>query len=85
MVYLCFQHILLFGPDADKDTNRIGILDPKCKVKSVIEQAFGNAANLCDDYYGLSPEINIKGETDVTSPSRAWLRLNAFLVLASLS
>ena len=61
-VCLCFQHTLLFEPDADKDTNRIGMLDPKCKVKSVILQAFGDAANLCDDYYDLSPEINIRGD-----------------------
>jgi len=60
---LMYQHTLLFGPDADKYTNQIGILDPKCNIKSVILQAFGDAANLCDDYYGISPEINIKGQT----------------------
>ena len=59
---MCFQHTLLFEPDADKYTNLIGILDPKCNIKSVILQAFGDAANLCDDYYGISPEINIKGD-----------------------
>ena len=62
MVCLRSQHTLLFEPDADKDTNRIGMLDPKCNIKSVISQAFGDAANLCDDYYDLSPEINITGE-----------------------
>ena len=62
LVWLCFQHTILFEPNADKDTNRIGLLDPKCNIKSVILQAFGDAGNLCDDYYNISPEINIKGD-----------------------
>lgn len=55
------QHILLFEPDADKHTNRIGMIDPGCKVKSVILEAFQNAAMLCEDYYDLAPDIEIKG------------------------
>merc|ERR1712110_1186961 len=62
---LMHQHILLFEPDADTQTNRIGMLDPKCKVKSVIMEAFGNAAYLCEDYYDRAPEINIKGERQI--------------------
>ena len=62
LVCLCFQHTILFEPNADKDTNRIGLLDPKCNIKSVILQAFGDAGNLCDDYYNNSPEINITGD-----------------------
>ena len=61
---LCnFQHILLFEPDADKQTNRIGMIDPACKVKSVINEAFNNATMLCEDYYDCAPEINIKGKS----------------------
>ena len=59
---LYFQHILLFEQDADKHTNRIGMIDPGCKVKSVILEAFQNAAMLCEDYYDLAPDIEIKGE-----------------------
>ena len=55
------QHILLFEQDADKHTNRIGMIDPGCKVKSVILEAFQNAAMLCEDYYDLAPDIEIKG------------------------
>lgn len=60
---LLHQHILLFEPDADKHTNRIGMIDPGCKVKSVILEAFQNAAMLCEDYYDLAPDIEIKGQT----------------------
>ena len=55
------QHILLFEPDADKNTNRIGMIDPGCKVKSVIMEAFNNASFLCEEYYDCAPEIEIKG------------------------
>jgi len=60
---LIHQHILLFEPDADKKTKRIGMIDPSCKVKSVINEAFTNAAILCEDYYDRAPEISIKGQT----------------------
>lgn len=60
---LIHQHILLFEPDADKNTNRIGMIDPGCKVKSVIMDAFNNASFLCEEYYDCAPEIEIKGQT----------------------
>jgi len=60
---LLHQHILLFEPDADKNTNRIGMIDPGCKVKSVILEAFQNASMICEDYYDLAPDIEIKGQT----------------------
>jgi hypothetical protein len=53
--------MLLFEPDADKDTKRIGIIDPSCRVKSVIMEAFQNAAFLCEEYYECAPDIEIKG------------------------
>merc|ERR1719422_2132658 len=65
MRMLINQHILLFEPDADKDTKRIGMIDPSCKVKSVIMEAFQNAAFLCEEYYDCAPEIEIKGQTMV--------------------
>ena len=55
------QHTLLFEPDADKDNPRIGMIDPHCKVKSVIMEAYQNAAYLCEEYYECSPDIEIKG------------------------
>merc|ERR1712142_96188 len=65
MRMLINQHKLLFEPDADKDTKRIGMIDPSCKVKSVIMEAFQNAAFLCEEYYDCAPEIEIKGQTMV--------------------
>jgi len=63
MRMLIHQHTLLFEPDADKDTPRIGMIDPHCKVKSVIMEAFQNAAFLCEEYYDCAPDIEIKGQT----------------------
>ena len=45
------QHSYLFDPDADRDTPRIGMIDPRCKVRSVIMEAFNNASFLCEEYY----------------------------------
>jgi len=63
MRMLIHQHTLLFEQDADKDNPRIGMIDPHCKVKSVIMEAFQNAAYLCEEYYECAPDIEIKGQT----------------------
>jgi len=57
------QHIMLFEPDADKDTKRVGMIDPNCKVKSLVLESYNNAAFLCEEYYDIAPEIEIKGQT----------------------
>lgn len=56
---------MLFEPDADKDTNIIGMINPNCKVKGVINEAFQAATILCEDYYDRAPEIEIKGERQI--------------------
>jgi len=61
------QHVLLFEQDADKTSRRIGIIDPNCKVRSVIVEAFTNAAFLCEEYYSRAPDIEIKGQLKVTN------------------
>jgi len=60
---LIHQHTLLFEPEADKDSRRIGVIDPNCRVKSVIMEAYQNAAFLCEEYYDHAPDIEIKGQT----------------------
>jgi len=60
---LIHQHTLLFEPNADKDTPRVGIIDPHCKVKSVIMDAYQNAAFLCEEYYDCAPDIELKGHS----------------------
>ena len=77
MRMLIHQHTLLFEPDADHNTNRcnivsampfqllyfrIGVIDPACKLKSMIMEAFQNAAFLCEEYYNCAPDIEIKGK-----------------------
>ena len=37
------------------------MIDPACKLKSVIMEAFQNAAFLCEEYYNCAPDIEIKG------------------------
>jgi len=63
MRMLIHQHTLLFEPNADRQTKRIGIIDPQCKLKSVIMEAFQNAAFLCEEYYNCAPDVEIKGQT----------------------
>lgn len=63
MRMLIHQHTLLFEPNADQNTTRIGMIDPQCKLKSVIMEAFQNAAFLCEEYYNCAPDIEIKGQT----------------------
>jgi len=58
---LILQHIELFKPDADRNPNRVGMIDPNCKVKNVINDAFHDASDLCQSYYGVAPEIDLKG------------------------
>ena len=57
------KHTLLFEPEADKDTRRIGMIDPNCRVKSVILEAYQNAAFLCEEYYEHASDIEIKGNS----------------------
>ena len=38
------------------------MIDPACKLKSVIMEAFQNAAFLCEEYYNCAPDIEIKGK-----------------------
>ena len=60
------QHSMLFGMDeGDADyipetrPNRIGVLDTDCNVKSLVMEAFNNAAFLCEEYYFTAPDIDI--------------------------
>ena len=53
------QHTMLFEPDADLDTTRVGILDPNCKVSAIVEHAFNQASFLCEEYYMCAPELEM--------------------------
>jgi len=54
------QHSFLFGPDADRDNARVGMIDPNCNVLSVMMEAFHHAGDLCQDYYNIAPDIDVK-------------------------
>ncbi|XP_064087907.1 pyruvate dehydrogenase (acetyl-transferring) kinase, mitochondrial-like isoform X1 [Macrobrachium nipponense] len=53
------QHTLLFG-DSINSHHHIGCIDPSCDIVRVIEDAYGNARFLCDQYYLASPELVVK-------------------------
>lgn len=61
------QHLVLFGKEDEKagapppvvQPNRIGVIDTDCKIKGLVEQAFQNAAFLCEEYYFAAPDIDI--------------------------
>ena len=53
------QHTMLFEPDADLDTKRVGILDPNCIVSGIVEHAFNQASFLCEEYYLVAPELDM--------------------------
>ena len=55
------QHKLLFDPEKNTKTKGIGMIDPHCKGRSVIMEAFQKAAFLCEEYYDCAPDIEIKG------------------------
>lgn len=57
---LMHQHTTLFEPDADRDTEwRVGMIDPHCKVATVVQDAFDKAAFLCEEYYSCAPDLEM--------------------------
>ena len=48
------------------------MIDPTCKIKSVIERAFNDAAFVCADFYGSAPEINITGTDRYSQQKFSW-------------
>ncbi|XP_067686072.1 pyruvate dehydrogenase (acetyl-transferring) kinase isozyme 1, mitochondrial-like isoform X1 [Haliotis asinina] len=52
------QHTLLFGSQL-AHPRHIGCIDPNCNVLDVVQDAYENARFLCDQYYLISPEVEI--------------------------
>uniref|UniRef100_A0AAX7SNF5 Protein-serine/threonine kinase n=1 Tax=Astatotilapia calliptera TaxID=8154 RepID=A0AAX7SNF5_ASTCA len=52
------QHTLIFdGTTNPVHPNTIGSIDPHCKVGDVVQDAFGSAKMLCDQYYLCAPDV----------------------------
>ena len=47
------------------------MIDPNCRVKSVIMEAFQNAAFLCEEYYDYAPDFEIKGKYNLELGEKA--------------
>ena len=54
---LMHQHTTLFGPDADLDSDRVGMIDPNCRMAGVIKNSYQQAAFLCEEYYQVSKAL----------------------------
>eukprot|EP00124_Ichthyophonus_hoferi_P001408 Ihof_evm11s72 gene=Ihof_evmTU11s72 len=52
------QHVELFGQKNPSD-KMIGVIDPKCQVTEIIEDAVESARFLCDQYYCRSPNVEV--------------------------
>jgi len=59
------QHILLFGNERKTPSNNFGAIDPHCDVIEVVNDAYEDAKNLCENYYLSSPEIQINVQNSV--------------------
>eukprot|EP01137_Pigoraptor_chileana_P002855 Opistho-2@42294 len=54
------QHVEVFGDsEGQKSATAIGVIDEKCDVRAVVEDAAQNARFLCEQYYFHSPEVEI--------------------------
>ncbi|XP_064609112.1 pyruvate dehydrogenase (acetyl-transferring) kinase isozyme 2, mitochondrial-like isoform X2 [Liolophura sinensis] len=53
------QHTMLFGSQMAHHSRHIGCIDPNCHVVDVIKDAYENARFLCDQYYLVSPDVEI--------------------------
>merc|ERR1719461_298848 len=57
---LMHQHTTLFGPDADLDSDRVGMIDPSCRIAGVIKNSYQQAAFLCEEYYNCAPDLDMQ-------------------------
>ncbi|KAM9493053.1 pyruvate dehydrogenase kinase, isozyme 4 [Clarias gariepinus] len=55
------QHTLIFsGSTNPAHPKHIGSIDPNCDVVEVVKDAFESSRMLCDQYYLMSPEVEIE-------------------------
>lgn len=55
------QHTLIFsGSTNPAHPKHIGSIDPNCDVVEVVKDAFESSKMLCDQYYLMSPEVELK-------------------------
>jgi pyruvate dehydrogenase kinase 2/3/4 len=53
------QHVEMFGTDKTQNISMIGIIDPKCKPVQVVSDAVASAKILCDQTFGVSPNVEV--------------------------
>ena len=54
------QHTIIYGDEAPMSPIHVGSIDPYCDVPMIVEDAFSNAAFLCDQHYLQSPELDLE-------------------------
>lgn len=66
------QHSMLFGDEDGRDPrpHRVGVIDTECKLGKLVQEAFDNAAFLCEEYYFCSPDLEVE-EHNALAPGQA--------------
>ena len=54
------QHTIIYGDEPPVSPIHVGSIDPYCDVPMIVEDAFNNAAFLCDQYYLQSPQLDLE-------------------------
>jgi len=54
------QHTILYGDETPDSPIHVGSIDPSCDVPRIVQDAFNNAAFLCDQYYLQSPKMELE-------------------------
>jgi len=64
------QHILLFDGTHPEGTKMVGMIHTKCNVGNVINEAFEEAAILCEKTYTIAPALDLKIYNSVDKAKR---------------
>ena len=54
------QHTIIYGNEAPVSSSHVGSIDPNCDVSMIVEDAYQNAAFLCDQHYLQSPSLELQ-------------------------
>ncbi|CAL8071188.1 unnamed protein product [Calicophoron daubneyi] len=54
------QHLLMYGPELNKQRRFVGSIDPDCNVLEILEDAYEDAQYLCKHYYSSAPSLEVE-------------------------
>lgn len=62
------QHVAMHQTSQDPKTTYVGLINSKCYVRHVLEDAISDASRVCQDALADYPEVNIIDESNVCVP-----------------